>query len=330
MSADLVDASASLAGVARPREPRRYSSVVVACAAALGGLAGFYAARNWAHQVAAFDRSFDRDALGANANGTNAPHTWDAWLARATTTIGKVPSPELRQELAHALIRSPALRQEVIERYSREARRPYRVVIKDMLVASRLPEVTEAARQLATRASDLARGAGFELLAALEPGAESYVMARRAVETEADPGVLAGALMALRPVAPPSQTEAGAMLPRLVELSRHADPLVRAHALQQVAEWDKIGDQTTPLVVRALADGDMVVRQAAVGAVMLGRLRSDDVKRGLLQVLCDPAEDMTTRGAALFALERFPLSDAEQATYLAQRRDLEQRAMAHQ
>jgi HEAT repeat protein len=92
-----------------------------------------------------------------------------------------------------------------------------------------------------------------------------------------------------------------------------------------VAEWDKRGDDATPLVLRGLDDEAPIVRQAAVGAVMLGRLGSDDVKRALLRRLEAPGEEPVVQGAALFALQRFALSDAEQTVFLARRRELERR-----
>lgn len=304
-------------------EPRRYSWVVVACAATLGVLGGVCAARSWTAPVAAHGAL---DAAAASAR--NAPHTPEDWLARAATTAGKLAAPALQQELTASLAGDPALRKAVIEHYSHEARRAYRVTIKDMLVASRLPNIAALALDLAKRDDSLARAAGFELLASLPPGAESLALARTAIANETDAVALAGALMALQPLGPPPRGEARAILPRLVELTRHPDPLVRAHAVQRVAEWDKLDDQTTSIVLYALSDGDRLVRQAAVGAAMIGRLRSEAVKLALLRAISDTAEDLTIRGASLHALLQFSLSDDEQTRYLAARSEIVQASKA--
>ena len=298
------------------REAPGFSLVVVVCALVLGALGGFTAAQRAA-------------ASGASARAANVPRSVEDWLARAATSVDKVVNPALREELVASLTSDPALRKEVIEHFGREARRPYRITIKDVLAASRTPETTAVALDLAKRDDTIARAAGLELLAALEPSTEALALARRAIENETDAEVLAGALMALRPLGPPPQGEARAMMPRLIELTRHPDSLVRAHAVQSVADWDKVGDQTTTVALRAMSDGDRLVRQAAIGAVMIGRLRSDDVKQALLRVLGDPAEDPTARGASMFALQQFSLSDVEQARYVALRDELERRAKAH-
>jgi HEAT repeat protein len=164
-------------------------------------------------------------------------------------------------------------------------------------------------------------------VARLRPTAESYAMAMRAVLAETDPTALAGALMALRSPELPSNADAGKLLPRFLELTQHTDPLVRGHAIQQLSDWDKTGEQATPIVREALSDADRLVRQAAVGAVMVGGLRSEGLKGALLRTAADPGEDLTTRGSALHALDRFALTDAEQAQYRAGQEQLERFAM---
>jgi hypothetical protein len=201
--------------------------------------------------------------------------------------------------------------------------------MRQLLAATSSPDVNAAAIELANRDSSLPRAAGLELLAVLQPSSESYALAMRGVATATDPDVLAAALFALKPPGPSTQTDARTMLPRLVELTRDPDALVRAHAVQQIAEWDKIGDQATPIVQRAFLDGDGTVRKAAVGAVMIGQLRSDGLKLALLRVISEPTEDLVTRAAALNALERFSVTEDELTTYLARRRDIERLAMTH-
>jgi hypothetical protein len=305
--------SSEISDVTR-RESPRFSIVVVLCALVTGALGGFTAAGYRHRHLAGPD--------------SGAPHlSAEAWLARAATSVDRAVSPALRQELVGSLTGDPALRKALTEHYGREARRPYRITIKDMLAASPAPEIATAALDLAGQSDGVARAAGLELLGALEPTAEALALARRALN-EADAGVLVGALQALRPLGPPPQGEARAVLPRLIELTRHPDTLVRAHAVQRVADWDKLGDEATSVVLHAISDGDKLVRQAAIGAVMIGQLRSDAVKLALLGIVSDAAEDLTARGASLFALQQFSLTDEEQARYVAVRDELERRAKA--
>jgi hypothetical protein len=300
------------------RAARQVSWPIAGLAVIAAALGGFGVGRRGGH------------AAGAPAGPVaRAPLSAEAWLAKAATAGDRAPEPGLRQELVASLADSPALRAAVLDHYRREPRRPARAVMREMLAASPSPELTASALALARADEPLARASGFELLAVGGPSPEAFAVAMPAVVNERDPAALAGALMALRPPGLPSQAETRSLLPRLIELTGHSDPVVRAHAVQQLAEWDKPGDLAAPLVRQALSDGDRLVRQAAVGAVMIGQLRSDGLKQALLKVIDDPAEDPVTRSGALHILERFPLTEDERASYLAQRGALERTAMAH-
>lgn len=318
MSSDPTAAVPSYSRSQTPRAARQvpwWIALSAVVAAALGG-------------VGVGRRAGDPAATPA-AHVARAPLSAEAWLAKAATAGGRAPDPALRQELVASLEGNPTLRTEVLDHYRREARRPARAVIREMLAASPSPELEAAALALARADDPLARASGFELLAVAEPSAAAFALAMPAVVAERDPAALAGALMALRPPGLPSQAETRSLLPRLIELTDHPDALVRAHAVQQVAEWDRTGEQAAPFVRRALADGDRLVRQAAVGAVMIGQLRFDGLKQALLKLLDDPTEDPVTRSGALHILERFPLTEDERASYLAQRDALERTTMVH-
>jgi hypothetical protein len=233
------------------------------------------------------------------------------------------------EALAQALAGDTALFHAIVEEYGRTDEPSFRATLRELLVASARPDLPATGMALTRDAQGLPRGAGFELLARLRPTAEQYAMAMRAVLEETDPTALAGALMALRSPGLPPNADARRLLPRFLELTQHADPIVRGHAIQQLSDWDKTGDQATPIVLAALSDADRLVRQAAVGAVMVGGLRSEALKGALLRTATNPGEDLTTRGSALYALGRFALTDAEQARYRAGQEELERLTMKH-
>jgi HEAT repeat protein len=136
--------------------------------------------------------------------------------------------------------------------------------------------------------------------------------------------------MALRSPALPSNAEARQLLPRFIALAHHPDALVRGHAIQHLADWDRAGEEATPVVLDALSDPDRLVREAAVGAVMIGGLHSEGLKGALLHIAGNPDEDPAIRGSALAALKRFALTDAEQARYRAGEDDLDRFMMSHE
>ena len=300
------------------REPGRPSRWTVLLAVAAGALAGFVAAN-----------LLRRPAAALASPGASAPHTATAWMSMARRLSEPGSDRALQGALAQALASDTTLFTAIVNEYGRAEDRPFRATLRELIVASARPDVLGAGTELTHEARGLQRGAGFELLARLRPTPERYAMATRAVVEEADPTALAGALMALRSPGLPSNADARQLLPRFLVLAHHPDALVRGHAIQQLSDWDKAGEQATPIVLDALSDPDRVVREAAVGAVMIGGLRSEGLKGALLHTAGNPGEDPTIRGSALLALERFALTDAEQARYRAGQDELERFAMAH-
>lgn len=317
MISDVANTTASAAarrsGSARPR---RYSARAVVGALVIGALAGFAVARSRTAEIAA--------ATAAPA----AIPSFDRWLAKAAVLAAK-PGPEdpaLHDELARSLAASPTLRAKLLERYGREPERRLRATLRQLLLGAGGEDLGPAALGMATSKDALQRAAGFELIANMRPSSATYALAEQRVLDEPDATALAGALAALAPITKPSTAEVRRLLPRLLELTHHGDAVVRAHAVQRVAEWDVGGAVAPSVVCAALADADGLVRQAAVGAVMIGSLRGDRLKSGLLQLVGSRGEALATRASALLALERFPLDDDEHAAYLAAHADVEKLA----
>lgn len=308
----------------KARDTGRPSRWMVLLAMAASALVGFVAAHLLERPTAALA------SRGAGAPHTvTAPRTATAWMSMARRQSEPGSDRASDGALAQTLAGDTTLFRAIVDEYGRTDERPFRATLRELIVASARPDLPATGMELTRDVRGLRRGAGFELLARLRPSAETYAMAMRAVVEESDPTALAGALMALRSPGLPPNADARKLLPRFLELTQHPDPLVRGHAIQQLSDWDKTGDQATPIVLEALSDADQLVRQAAVGAVMVGGLRSNALKGALLRTATNPGEELTTRGSALHALGRFALTDAEQARYHAGQEELERFAMKH-
>lgn len=318
MNPDLGDAEISRSHSNKAHEAGRSSRWTVLLTVAAGALAGFVAANLLGRPTAALA-----------SQGPTAPHTATAWMSIARRLSEPGSDRALQGALAQALASDTNLFRTVVEEYGRTEERRFRATLGELIAASARPDVSGAGTELTHEARGLQRGAGFELLARLRPTPEPYALAMQAVVEETDPTALAGAMMALRSPSLPSNADARQLLPRFIALAHHPDALVRGHAIQQLADWDKAGEQATPIVLDALSDTDRLVREAAVGAVMIGGLRSEGLKGALLHTAGNPGEDPTIRSSALAALKRFALTDAEQAQYRAGEDDFERFVMAH-
>jgi hypothetical protein len=195
-------------------------------------------------------------------------------------------------------------------------------VLRELLLGAHVPDLRARALQMATAAEADTRAAGFGLLARQEADAASHQAASRAVLEEQDASALGSALAALNLESKPTNRETARMLPRLVALTGHPDPLVRAHALQRLVEWDLENRFSSTAVRDGLTSPDAIVRKAAVGAALIGGLRDVMLKEGLLRLLASGDEEPVTRGAAMQALERVALSDEEHDRYLKGRASL--------
>jgi hypothetical protein len=298
---------------------RKLGPRTVLFAVAAGVLAGFVTANLLGQPTAA-----------QASREVSAPHDATAWMSMARRLSESGSDRVIQGALAQALTSDTALFRAIVQDYSRAEQRLFRATLRELIVSSARPDVLVAGTELTRAASGLQRGAGFELLARLRPSPECYAMAMRAAVEETDPTALAGALIALRSPGLPSNADARQLLPRFIALAHHPDALVRGHAIQHLSDWDKAGEQAIPIVLDALSDTDRLVREAAIGAVMIGGLRSEGLKGALLHTAGNPGEDPTIRGSALMALERFPLTDAEQAQYHAGRDALDRFAMTHE
>lgn len=306
---------------------RRPSSSIVLVMVFGAGL-GFTFAHAMDKRAAAkgLEGSASPSSLAASNDTAPPPLTIEAWLAGFEAINWERPDGARLAELQKALATDPSLHGTVLNAYRTKTDPRMRNVLRRMLTADASPELAARAVEMATSDDLLDRTTGFELMSELPPSGESTVLAKRALGQEHDAAVLAAVLLALRPRIPPSPHDIQQMLPRFQKLLDHESALVRAHSVQLIAEWDRAGATAERTTARALTDEATLVRQAAVGAVMIGQLRSAPVKAGLLAAVQNSEEEIQTRFAAHQALERFDLSAEEYENFMRARRDIEKKA----
>jgi hypothetical protein len=320
MHTDVNATAASPDCISEPDPARGTSSATRIMTIALAVIAGFVAGRL---QTSA--RAASPEGNPASAAMRLSVEDWRAKAAALGDGAGP-GDPAVRDQLVAALEARPELRSRLLDGYSHENDPHQRGVMRGLFAAIPRDELGVAARTMAESADTIVRTAGFELTSLFEVDETVFAMAHRRVLDEQDPDALAAALAALSPPVQPSSADRAEMLPRLVALTHHAHIGVRASAIQRVAEWDLSGALATPVVETALGDPERLVRQAAVGAVMVGGLREARLVPGLLQLLVRADEDLAIRGPVLLALERFPLSDADHAAYVAAHAEIERLA----
>lgn len=208
------------------------------------------------------------------------------------------------------------LRSAILKRYLSAATHDVKLGLGLALTGNPADELSEVALALVKGSDRDKREAGWHLLADLPPTQQAYDLAKMTLlSPERDVEIMEGVVRTLRhPVLMPPQ-DRKETIPQLISLTHSEAPLVRAYSLQILAGLDADGRMALPETLRGLSDSDVVVRQAAVGAVMVGQLKSDELKRALLGLLRNPREDLTARAATLMALEHFDLDASEYRDY---------------
>jgi hypothetical protein len=239
----------------------------------------------------------------------------EEWMARLDTIAWQDADRHAVQELSDAVKGNEALREAVLQRYRRASDRAAKAALRMALAADPVPALVQQATAWAREGNPSEQADGLWLLAEIGPTEQTAALARRAVMQGQDPGLLMGALVALKPPEMPPPQEIPPVVARLRVLAQHDDPLVRALSVQKMAEWDRPRHSSPATIMKALGDRDPQVRQSAVVAVDMAALRTSDVKVRLLKLLDNPSEDLQVREAAAWVLEPFSLTPVEYATY---------------
>ncbi|HST43751.1 MAG TPA: HEAT repeat domain-containing protein, partial [Luteimonas sp.] len=130
---------------------------------------------------------------------------------------------------------------------------------------------------------------------------------------EPDPRARADILARMTPV-PLAREDLAPLLQALDAARTAGDPVLRAAALLQMAQWDR-GDGVAGALRDGLQDPDPDVVRAAVRAAQASNVRTQEVKDALLVLAHDAAPGSELRGAAVDALGDFSLDRGEYALY---------------
>lgn len=241
----------------------------------------------------------------------------EEWAAKLDAINWQNPDAAVLDALRPALGSNSGLRDKLVQRYRSATDPMAKARMRQAIATIAAPDVVALALTMAKAADAGARADGFGLLAEFPPTEEAYALAKFALTHEAEPHALAAAVLALRPALIPPIGEERVVMPQLLALVQHPSPMVRAYSVQKVAEWERLGQAAAGTTLRALTDSESIVRQAGVGAVMIGAFRTNDIKLALMKIVRNSDEGVDIRGPALNALTRFALTDAERAVYLA-------------
>lgn len=308
---------------------RRFLSITLLSGAAIGFALGFVAAQThmglaWIAKVRPQPMA-ESQALGAPNSVSDKALSNDEWLAKIGAINWNEPDGKELMALQVAMADNAAVRDMLLQRFRAEQEPVSKTMLRNALIANTNPDMVATALQLA-RSKDANESAdGFLLLAELAPSDAAYALAKSKMVGATDPDVIATAVVALRPVDVPTIEEEQVLVARLLALVQLEAPMVRVHSVQKLVELERHGSASMDVVLRALSDSDGEVRQAAVGAVMIGSLRSDPIRKALMVIVRNEMEDVQTRGAALFALDRFGLTNEERAETIAITKDFERR-----
>lgn len=177
------------------------------------------------------------------------------------------------------------------------------------------PLVTDVGVELVMSGHVESQMSGLALLGWQQPHNQR---ARQAVadllSIETDPKLLVAGLDAMANPARSDEAEQRDLLDRFSRLANNPDPAVRSHSMAVISSWAR-DTNVNHVLLQGLHDSDPMVRETATFAILKVRHLSDDLKYDLLAKIENPEESKRTREAALYALQRFDLSDDEQLRY---------------
>ncbi|MGO1072154.1 HEAT repeat domain-containing protein [Lysobacter sp. CA199] len=210
--------------------------------------------------------------------------------------------------------RDPAYLRELLRDYSFETELDKRGALLAVLQGVANQEVLRLGQQMAESGDPEQRRSGLELLKSFSLDVpEVRDLLSRQIQDERDPAMLKQLVDMLTPAVIASE-DAAPLLNRLESLRGHTDPAVRASSVLQSVQWNKSGNNEE-ILHRAILDGDLAVRQAAIAGISASGTRSDRLKDSLLAIAADSRSDPETRNSAVFALQNFAMNRGEYALY---------------
>ena len=298
---------------------KRHSTPTLLAAAVLGAAVGAWlspqrAAPPAAHATTSAASPVSRDTTAPSISTAAMRTPKAAATPRASDVQALAQGSESLEVLQRRAQTDPAYLQALLQRLSAATELDTRGALLAILAGAPNADVLAYARTQLDSADPQARRNALDLLKAFpmsDTAARELVTGR--LERETDPTALKSLVEALTPSLVADE-DAAPVVARLAELTRHADADVRAQSVLQYSQWDNAtGAEAT--LHRSLHDPALAVRRAAIAGVIGSAARSERLKQALLDIATDPAYDDGDRGAALFALQRYPLNRAEHALY---------------
>ncbi|MBI3896883.1 MAG: hypothetical protein HY308_01145 [Gammaproteobacteria bacterium] len=248
---------------------------------------------------------------------------WEELLRRISAMDDKDPDINAVWAARRMAYENPALRADLIQRYTRTSETSAKTRFIDLINASATPDVAVFAQQLIASTSSIERSHGFSLLAAQPRDAKVYQRVARAMQEEKEPEVLAAAIMALEKPGIVEPAMSQSMVSRLQKLTRHVHHDVRSSSVWVLAQWDKAGKTAETSINQALFDPAPEVRHAALAAIERRQLRSEPLKHSLIKILVNKNELPPMRFTAMQALNNFALNNTEYRVYTQARLEVE-------
>ena len=175
------------------------------------------------------------------------------------------------------------------------------------------PLLIDVGEELAFSGEPTSQRAGLSLLGKQQsrnPRARAAITELLTPQTHSN--VLTAALNAMSTAATVSDHEKRDLLQRFTQLADSEDSTVRALSLSVIARWAGDVDMNNVLLT-GLNDPHAKVRENAAFALLKSQYRSDEAKAALFARAQDADEAKRTREAAIYALQRFSMTEAETA-----------------
>lgn len=229
------------------------------------------------------------------------------------------PSDAEFLELTRLLEENPAFMAELFEQFRYETDPDRLKRLSHLLGQFDDPLIPELASEMVFSGNTGSQLAALDLLRQVQdknPAARNVLI--DVLASESEPSVLSMALNAVNTPGEPTDLQRQNVMSNVTSLAQHDDPIIRARSIGVITKWTD-DNQSTPLILGALSDTDVRVRQKAVYSLINYPYPDDNVRRQLMSVAENESEDRRARRGAIQALSGMDLSDDESGRLKAAR-----------
>lgn len=229
-----------------------------------------------------------------------------------------------QEAIRSRVVNDAAFRKFLIDSVSLEKDLDRRGMLLAVLAASKHEDVRNQALTWINAGSPELRRQGFVLLQGYNPNSQEVQQAvLQTMQQETNTDVLKEAMRSL-PVDVAATGDAEAIALRLKGLTAHTDSGVRGESLMQLVRWETDTTAVQVALLSGMRDTSGEVRQAALAALDVSGLRTETVKQGLLAMVQNAEESVSTRSDALLRLNAYRLTEGERERFKAARETVNQ------